>query len=224
MPHPLAHGLPDLARLVQPRRRMPNLGRLPIGIGLLLIPSWISYLLIDDRDDFDTANPLYFHIPDLTQDPLMAVVALLVTPLVNTEGDQVLLVTGLLLAFGIPAELRLGTWSAVGIFWGASIVAGVSAGLLLHVLHPLFPDVETFDVGWRRVFNCGSAGGFALLGAFAVTSRWPWAWLGLFLAWELVFWSTISQDYTIAFHLIAVITGVAAAVAIRRMRRKGASD
>ncbi|HVL34831.1 MAG TPA: hypothetical protein VM489_04090 [Burkholderiales bacterium] len=38
-------------------------------MALLLVPSWASYFLFE-RDKFDTAHPLFFHIPDLTRDPL----------------------------------------------------------------------------------------------------------------------------------------------------------
>jgi hypothetical protein len=193
----------------------------PVAILALLVPSWASYLLIDERDDFDTENPLFFHVPDLSQDPLGVVFTLLVTPVVNTEGDQVILVTVLLLAFGTVVERRLGSLAALGIFWGASIVAAIVGGFILHLLHPTFAHLEVIDVGWRRVFNGGSAGGFALLGALAATSGRPWIWLGLFAIWEPGFWLLVSQDFTSVFHLVAVATGFSAASWIIWARRKG---
>jgi hypothetical protein len=136
---------------------------------------------------------------------------LVVTPLVNTQIDQIILVTVLLAAFGMAVESRLGTWRALAIFWGTSGVAAIAGGVLLHVLYPMFPDVHTFGQGgWERVFNGGSAGGFGLLGAFAATSRRPMLWIGLFLVWEPLFWFFVSHDYTSAFHFIAVATGYAA--------------
>jgi hypothetical protein len=181
---------------------------LPLGVILLLIPSWISFQLIDERDDFDTENPLYLHVPDITQDPLQVLISFVLTPVINTEGDQILLVTGLIVIFGTFVEKRLGPWRMLAIFWGASISGALLGGLLLHVLYPLFPDVEVFHTGWRRVFNGGSAGGFGLLAAFAATSkRWWWIWVVLFAVWEPTFWATISHDYTSVFHIIAFITG-----------------
>jgi hypothetical protein len=190
---------------------------LPLGIILLLIPSWISYFLIDERDDYDTETPLFFHVPDITQDLVQVVIAFLITPVINTEGDQILLVTGLLVAFGTFVEKRLGTWRMFAIFWGASISGALLGGLLLHVLYPLFPDVEVFHTGWRRVFNGGSAGGFGLMAAFAATSKHWWFWGGIFVVWEPAFWATISQDYTSVFHIIAFVTGFLLA---RRFQRR----
>jgi membrane associated rhomboid family serine protease len=194
---------------------------LPLGIILLLIPSWVSYLLIDERDDFDTENPLYLHVPDITQDPVQLVISLIITPVINTEGDQILLVTGLLLIFGSFVEKRLGAWRMFAIFWGASICGALLGGLLLHVLYPLFPDVEVFHTGWRRIFNGGSAGGFGLLAAFAATSKRWWIWVGIFTVWEPTFWATISQDYTSVFHIIAFLTGFLMA---RRFRQQLESE
>lgn len=174
---------------------------------VLLALSWVTYFIFD-RDEYATGHPLYFHAPDLTQNPLAVAPNLLVTPLVNTQTDQILLVSGLLLLFGTAVERRLGTAAALALFWVASSTAAVLGGLLLHPLYSHFPDVHMFaDGGWYRIFNGGSAGGFALLAAYAALSPRPWLWVGLFLVWEPVFWLFVSGDFTSVFHFIAFVTG-----------------
>jgi hypothetical protein len=187
----------------------PNAGRrTPVGILLLLVVSWATFFAFE-RDQFATDHPLYYHIPDLTQNAPAVFLNLLVTPLVNTQPDQILLVTGLLVLFGIAVERRFGTWPMIGIFWIASSLAAVLGGALLHVLYPLFPDVHMLsDGGWYRVFNGGSAGAFALMGTYLTVAQRPWLWLGIFLVWEPIFWLVISRDYTSVFHFIAFATGV----------------
>jgi hypothetical protein len=184
--------------------------RVPLLVPILIVPSWISYLLIDERDDYDTENLLYFYIPDITEDFVSLVISLAITPLINTEGDQILLVTFLLATFGIAIERRLGIVPAVSLFWVTSIVAAVSGGLILHAIHPFLSHIDPIDEGMQRIFNGGSAGGFGFMGAFAATARWPWLWIGLFLIWEPGFWATVSQDFTSTFHIIAFTTGFVA--------------
>jgi hypothetical protein len=182
--------------------------RFPWGIVALLVPSWITFLVLPDRDTFDTENPLYFHPPNLTEEPLRTLGQLLYTPFVNTEFDQILLVTGLLLLFGVPFELRCGTWQAIAVFGIATTVAAVFGAALLHLLYPLFPDVHMFaDGGWNRVFHGGSAGGWGLMAAFAATTRHPWIWLVGFVAWEGAWWVLLTGDYTPVFHATTVVTG-----------------
>jgi hypothetical protein len=193
---------------------------IPWGILLLLVPSWITYLVIE-RDELDTGHPLFFYPPNLTQDPLAVVVNLLVTPLVNTQTDQILLVTGLLLLFGTRAEWQLGTRATLAIFWLATTVAAIVSAGLLHVLYPMFPDVYMFaEGGWYRVFNGGSAGSYALMAAFAVTSPRRWLLIGAFVLWEPGFWLLISRDYTPVFHISAFLTGYAASWWLHRRRER----
>jgi hypothetical protein len=90
----------DIKRFVQ---------ALSMGTILLLIPFWISYLLIDERDDYDTENPLFLHVPDITEDLLQFVLSRMITPAINDEGDQILLNSGLLLIFGRLIEKGLDT-------------------------------------------------------------------------------------------------------------------
>ena len=59
----------------------------PANALLLLMPSWATYFILE-RDEFDTGHPLYYHIPDLTENPPAVVFNLLVTPLVNTQTDN----------------------------------------------------------------------------------------------------------------------------------------
>lgn len=103
----------DLIRGPGESRIVGLLRRVPLLVPILIVPSWISYLLIDERDDYDTENLLYFYIPDITQDPVSLVISLAITPLINTEGDQILLVTFLLATFGVAIERRLGIVPAV---------------------------------------------------------------------------------------------------------------
>jgi membrane associated rhomboid family serine protease len=195
---------------------------IPWGILLLLVPSWLTYLLVE-RDELDTGHPLFFYPPNLTQDPAAVLVNLLVTPIVNTQTDQILLVTGLLLLFGIRVEWQYGTRATLGIFWLATAVAAVFSAALLHVLYPLFPDVYMVaEGGWYRVFNGGSAGSYALLAAYSVTSPRRWLWIGAFVLWEPGFWLLITGDYTPVFHISAFLTGwLAAWWLIRRRERSG---
>ncbi len=180
--------------------------RVPLVVPLLILPSWPSYLLMN-RDDEATDHILFYYIPDLVEAPLRIIPNVLVTPFVNTEGDQILLVTGLLLMFGITVERRLGFGAAFAIFWGASAVAALVGGALWHVIYPDVTTVEPVERGGERIFNGGSAGGFALLAAAAATMRRPWILLLAFFIWEPIFWANISRDYTSVFHVIAVATG-----------------
>lgn len=178
-------------------------------IVLVLIPGWITALTIN-RDADDTSQLFFYHIPDLTDDPLLIPVNLITTPLVNTQMDQTILVTALVCTFGVLVERRLGTMAAFGLFWGTTIAAALAAGFLLHGLYPLFPDVQVFEDAWTRVYNGGSAGGYGLMAGFAATTRWPWMWLGIFFAWEPVYWLLVSGSlytYTPTFHIMAVISG-----------------
>jgi hypothetical protein len=183
------------------------LRRVPWAVVILLIPSWISYGLIDERDDYDTENLLYYYVPDITEDQLALVVAILITPVINTEGDQILLVTGLIGIFGTMINRKLGTPWTLAIFWGTTTAGALMGGILLHFLHPHFAHYEPIREGMERVFNGGSAGGFGFVGAYAATGRWTMLWGAVFLAWEPTFWATISRDYTSVFHLIAFLTG-----------------
>ncbi len=173
---------------------------------LLLLPSWATYATIE-RPAEGEDHLLFYSIPDLTRDPLTIPPALIFTPLVNTETDQLILVTVLISTFGVLVERRLGILPALAIFWGASTAAALGAGVILHALHPFLDHVHAIDEAWRRLFNGGSAGGIGLMGAYTALSPRPWLWLGVFGAWELGFWLVQLRNFTPTFHLIAFPTG-----------------
>ncbi|MBX3467593.1 MAG: hypothetical protein KF878_11955 [Planctomycetes bacterium] len=209
-------------RLLRPRAEVRRAGGrtgVPWAVLLLVLASWTSFLLIDERDEFAVDHPLYIHFPDFSERPWRIVPNLVVTPLVNTQPDQIVLVTALLLGFGIPVERRLGSKVVLGVFWGATAMAAVLGAGALHVLYPLFPDVHAFsEGGWYRVFNGGSAGGFGLMGAMAATSRFTAVWVALYCLWEPSFWLVVTQDFTAVLHVTAFFTGLGAAGVVLRRR------
>jgi hypothetical protein len=149
---------------------------MPWIVLVVLPPAWLTALTLE-RDLYDTDNPLYYRIPNITRDPVALVLNLTITPLINTETDQVMLITVLIVAFGTAVERRFGAGASLGIFWGTSAAGALVGGLLLHLLYPLFPEVAVFESGWNRVFNGASAGGFGLMGAFAATAHRPLVWI-----------------------------------------------
>lgn len=188
------------------RRAVSLLQRCPWVVLVLLVPSWIAWLTID-RDLEDTDHLLFYYIPDLTEDFIAVLLNLAITPLVNTETDQIILITVLIGTFGVLVEKRLGAVAALGIFWGTSAAGALAGGALLHLLYPLFPDFQPFEQSWNRVFNGASAGGFGLMAAYAAISGRPLLWIALFCIWEPSFLLLVSQDFTSVFHMIAFTTG-----------------
>jgi hypothetical protein len=200
------------------------LRRCPWVVPVLLVPSWITWLTIE-RDLEVTEHLLFYHIPDITRDPLALLLNLTVTPLVNTETDQVILITVLIGTFGVIVERRLGALAALALFWGTSAVGALGGGLLLHTLYPLFPEVHAFaEGGWYRVFNGASAGAFGFMGAYAAMARWPLLWIGLFCVWEPAFWLLVSGDFTSAFHILAFVTGFVTVRYVLLERAQGVCD
>ena len=188
------------------RRAISLLRRCPWVVLVLLVPSWLAWLTID-RDLEDTEHLLFYYIPDLTENFPAVLLNLAITPLINTETDQIILVTVLIGTFGVLVEKRLGALTALGIFWGTSTTGALAGGALLHVLYPLFPDVQAFQQSWNRVFNGASAGGVGLMAAYAAMAKHPLLWIGLFCLWEPAFLLLVSQDFTSVFHMIAFVTG-----------------
>jgi hypothetical protein len=119
----------------------------------------------------------------------------------------------LIATFGVAVERRLGIVMALALFWGTSTVAALGAGLILHLLYPVFSDFHAIDEAWHRLFNGGSAGGIGLMGALAAITRWPWQafWVAMFVVWEGGFWFIQLQNFTPTFHLMAFPTGYAVA-------------
>lgn len=182
------------------------LRRCPWVVLVLIVPSWIAWAIMD-RDMYDTGHLLFYYMPDLVNDSLRVVPNFLITPLINIETDQILLITVLIAGFGIPVEKRLGGGAATAIFWIASAAGAIGAGVLWHLVYPLFSDVHAVQQGAERIFNGASAGGFGLMAAYAALARRPLIWIGLFCIWEPGFWILVSRDFTSAFHVIAFVTG-----------------
>ncbi len=174
---------------------------------LLLIPSWASYLLLE-RPESGADSPFFFYIPDLTQDPLAMLPGFIVGPLLNTQTDQTILVTGQLILFGVVVERRFGLGPALLVFWGTSIAAALGAGAIVTAAHAWFPDAAVVENAWGRAYGGGSAAGFGLLGVVAATSRLWWAWTAVFVLWEASIWYLILQNFTPAFHGSAFAAGV----------------
>lgn len=198
------------------------LRRVPWIVWAILLPSWIFFLATGERATHDTEQILFFYVPDLVEGPLRVIPNLTVTPWVNTETDQILLITGLVGIFGTLVERRVGGLPTLAIFWITSAAGAVFGGLLWHLLHPLFPDFHPIANAELRVFNGASAGAFGLMAAYAALSPRPWIVVGLFVVWEPTFWYFISEDYTSVIHIIAFATGffmVWRALAVTRVER-----
>jgi hypothetical protein len=185
-----------------------------------------------ERDLRATDHLLFFYMPDLLERPLRLIPNLVITPLVNTETDQLMLVTALILVFGTLVERRLGLVVALAVFWGTSAVAAIGGAALFHLVEPLAPAFRPIASAGERVFNGASAGGYGLLAAFASTTARPWIWVGLFGAWEsAVWWLGGALEYTPVFHVLAIGTGMlmprvcfpARLRAFRQSARRGAA-
>jgi hypothetical protein len=193
--------LPRLRELSPPGAAALRHRRFPYVL-LLLIPSWASYLAFE-RPASGADSPFFFHIQDLSNDPLAMLPGFVVGPLLNTELDQTLLVTGQVLLFGIVVERRIGTVPTFALFWATSIIAATGAALIVHGAYGIAPDAEAVDRAWNRAYGGGSAAGFGLMGVFAATSRLPLLWIGVFTAWEASVWLLVLQNFTPAFHATA---------------------
>lgn len=194
------------SRLEDARAAVASVPRI---IPILLIPSWASWLLMD-REDGDLDHLLYFYAPDMIERPWRLIPNVTVTPLVNTQNDQVVLVSVLIVVFGGLVERRLGLWRALAVFWATSSAAALLGGALFHLLEPWFGDFEVVASVRERVYNGASAGGYGLMGAFAATTKHLRWWAAVFVVWEPAFWFVIAQalEFTPTFHVIAFLTGV----------------
>jgi hypothetical protein len=168
--------------------------------------------------DKERIEGFLYHIPHLSEDFPRALRSLATAPLFNHNLVQIGYVTALLLLFGVAVETRYGPARTAALFFGANFVAALAAGSLLHLLYPELWDAEVATIAWARWWAGGSAGCFGLMGAFAAGARRPWRVLGLFLLWELNAAIWYLQNYTSAFHLIALATGFLAARAASSRR------
>ena len=183
-------------------------GRVPVVPLLVLLPSWISTILLD-RPPRGDESLFFFYVTDLA-DPFTLLPGLAVGPLLNTALSQVLLVSGLVLFFGIPLERRLGAGRTLAIFWTASIAGSIGGAAMIHAAQALAPDATIVERAWDRAYGGGSAGGFGLMGAYAAGARSSMPWIALFAAWEVMAWYSVLQNLTPAFHVVAFAAGMVA--------------
>jgi len=185
---------------------------IPFVIAYILI-AWIVFIPAAERRgrhywiDDDAVGHLLFQVPDLTKNPLRAMLSIVTGPWINHDSLQLLYVTALLLMFGAVFELREGTLRVVLIFFGTSFVAALCGGFLLHLIYPDIWNTRFFEIAWNRNWTGGSAGCFGLLGAVAARARRPGLLLALFVTWECFIWWVNLRNYTSAFHLSALAAG-----------------
>jgi hypothetical protein len=135
-----------------------------------------------------------YKVPNLFLDPVRTLVNFATGVWFNHHPVQLGYVLALLVLFGAAFERKEGSRRAAGVFYGASIVAGIVAGLLLHVLRALF-DAAWIETAWSQPWTGGSAGAFGLVGAFAARAQKPGPLIAAVLFWEL----------NVAFHLVAFL-------------------
>jgi hypothetical protein len=178
-----------------------------------LVVAWVLFVPAAEKRgthywiDEDAVGHLLYRMPDLTENPVRALRALVTAPWINHDSLQLVYVTALLLTFGIAFEAKEGTGRLMAVFFGTSAVAAVASGLLLDAIYPQLWDTRVFEVAWNRFWTGGSAGCFGVLGAFAARARRPVPLLTGFLLWESVIWWTVLQNYASAFHLTALASG-----------------
>ena len=209
----LAHFLPWTDGTGRPWRGWRHLPAAIPFVLTYLVVAWVLFVpAAEPRDglywiDEDAIGHLLYRIPDLTDNPLRALRAIVTGPWINHDSLQLIYVTALLLLFGAPFEVREGTLRLMLVFFGTSAIAAVLAGLVLHAIYPHLWDARLFDVAWNRYWTGGSAGCFGVLGAVAARARRPELLLAVFLAWEVAVWWTVLQNYASAFHIPALAAG-----------------
>lgn len=147
-----------------------------------------------------------YAIPDLTRDAAHVFVTFFTAPMLNHDLIQLVYVTFLLLAFGVVFEIKEGWRRALLVFLGGGFVGALVAGILLTLLHPNV-DHPLLEEAWARTWSGGSAGAFALMGAFAARAQRPWLFLSIFAVWEINVGYWFLRSYTPAFHLTALAFG-----------------
>jgi hypothetical protein len=216
-------------------RRWQGWARLPLATPACLLYLAITWLLFaslahrsDDgiyRIDLDQVRPYVYHIPDLTNDPLRAVRALLTAPFLNHDSVQLVYISLLVVLFGIVFEVREGTRRTVLLFAFGLVTGAFGAGLLLHLVYPDVTTAPLYATAWVRTWSGGSAGCFGVMGALAGRTRRPGPLLALLILWDLnwpllraaltdkrepqfdLVWWHVPHSYTSAFHLVALAAG-----------------
>jgi len=184
------------------------LRHLPVAIPLYLLTAWPLYFVF--RDSRDTIDDLSYRIPELATDTARALASIGPAPFLNHSLDQLVYATLMLLIFGLVVEWRLGWLRTTLLFFGTIFVACLIAAAVLHAIYPEVVDSGEFRKAWERSYSGGSAGALGLDGAFAATSRWPYAWLAAFALWELGLWYFYLGNFTPVFHISALLLGFAA--------------
>lgn len=191
-------------------KRLPTMS--PFVITYIVI-AWVVFVPFAERRgrhywiDDDAVGHLLFQVPDLTDDPVQAILSIVTGPWINHDSLQLIYVTALLLIFGIMFELREGTHRMVILFFGTSFIAALFSGFLLHLIYPHVWDTRFLEIAWNRNWTGGSAGCFGLLGAFAARARRPGLLLAAFVTWEIFIWWVNLRNYTSVFHLSALASG-----------------
>lgn len=187
--------------------------RAPATLGYLLA-SWALFLWLGEPGikgwwGLDTVRyeAFLYEIPDLSRAPLEALASLGTAPFLNHDHVQLIYVTFLLGLFGLPFEVREGTGRAAVVFAVTGLVGALVAGIALHGLVAIWPDVGFIEHAWERTWSGGSVGAFGLMGALAARARRPAPVFGFFVFWELNVGVWELRSYTPAFHLTALVTG-----------------
>lgn len=191
-------------------RRIPL--RAPATLGYLVL-SWVLFGWLGHPEPggwgLDTARyeAFLYEIPDLSRAPLEALASLLTAPFLNHDHVQLIYVTALLGLFGLPFEVREGTARAAAVFAVTGLAGALVAGIVLHPVVSLWPDVGWIEHAWTRTWSGGSVGAFGLMGALSARARRPGLFFGFFVFWELNVGAWVLRSYTPMFHLTALATG-----------------
>lgn len=177
-------------------------------LGTLVL--FVLWIMIFDRNPDAVPRPLVwmfvFNVPNLLTDIPRTLVNFATGVWFNYHPVQLVYVFVLLMLFGIWFEVREGSLRAIAVFYGSSIFAGITAGLLLHLINA-FADATWIEKAWVDTWNGGSAGAFGLAGAYAARARRPWLLLALVVFWELNVELWHLRSYTVVFHMAAISFG-----------------
>lgn len=189
---------------------------LPWVVVIVLGPSIYTVFFVE-RDMYDTEHLLYLYVPDLVERPWRLLPNLLITPLINLDGEQIFIVVLLVCTFGIILEWKQGAPVSLGAYWVSSAAAALLAGIVWHLLSPSLGHLEAFQQPAERVYNGGSAGAFGLVGGYAAISPRPWLWILLFLMWETGY-ALASEGFIPVFHVFGFFGGYFFVMLVRRKK------